>query len=107
MNNDMESTLTIDKYGDKSWVLLNGNLHRDNGPAFESVDGDKCWYVNGLRHRIDGPAYEDCDGTKLWYFEGVQYSEKEFNEKMNPEQESCNGKMVEVNGKKYKLIELE
>ena len=42
-------------------------LHREDGPAIEFADGDKCWYLNGKRHRIDGPAFEYTDGSKYWY----------------------------------------
>ena len=57
-------------------VLLNGSvvyrnerdqLHRLDGPAIESVDGHKEWWVDGQRHRLDGPAYESKDGHKSWW----------------------------------------
>ena len=51
--------------GSKEW-WLNGKLHREDGPAFESPDGSKAWYMNGERHREDGPAAEYSDGTNLW-----------------------------------------
>jgi len=35
---------------DKEWYL-NGNLHREDGPAVESANGDKEWYLNGLLAR--------------------------------------------------------
>lgn len=36
---------------------LNGELHREDGPAVTTVEGD-CWYMrNGLIHREDGPAH--------------------------------------------------
>ena len=47
-------------------------------------NGDKLWYLNGKLHREDGPAIEHVDGRKSWYLNGVQYTEKEFNAKMNP-----------------------
>ena len=28
-----------------------GELHRLDGPAIESINGTKCWYINGLKHR--------------------------------------------------------
>ena len=74
--------------------------HRVDGPAMES-NGVKEWFVNGLRHREDGPAYENAGGTMFWYIEGEKYSEQDFNKKMN--KISCDGKVVEVDGKKYKL----
>ena len=52
--------------GDKHW-LLNGDLHRTDGPAFEWAEGTKAWYLNGKRHRTDGPAIEYASGNKSWY----------------------------------------
>ena len=65
-------------------------------------DGTKKWYLNGKLHREDGPAVEWADGTKEWYLNGKKYSEKKFNQLKN---QSCNGKMVTISLKKYKLIE--
>jgi hypothetical protein len=64
--------------GDKSWYL-NGKLHRVDGPAFELANGYKKWYLNGNCHREDGPAIERADGSKSWYLNGKQLSEEEFN----------------------------
>ena len=52
--------------GNKEW-LLNGERHREDGPAIERVSGDKLWYLNGKRHREDGPAFECTDGYKEWW----------------------------------------
>ena len=30
-------------YSDRKMTIL----HREDGPAFESADGGKCWYING------------------------------------------------------------
>ena len=51
----------------------------------------------------DGPAVEYVDGTKYWYLNEEEYTEKEFNAKMNP---TCNGKVVEIDGVKYKLTKV-
>ena len=67
---DNESTLKIDRYGNKKWINANGDLHRLDGPAIESVYGDKYWYKNGALHRLDGPAAEYFDGTKSWFQNG-------------------------------------
>ena len=52
--------------GTKEW-LLNGKLHREDGPAVEYPSGSKEWWLNGNRHREDGPAAEYSDGNKFWY----------------------------------------
>jgi len=87
--------------GTKEWYL-NGKRHREDGPAIEYYDGSKRWYLNGKRHREDGPASEYADGYKVWYLNDEQLTEEEFNNLKKP---SCNGKIVEIDGKKYKLIE--
>ena len=63
----------IDKDGTKLWYL-NGQLHREDGPAVEYPDGTKyCWFLNGLFHRINGPAYEEKNGYKSWWINGQQH----------------------------------
>ena len=52
--------------GEKDWYL-NGNLHREDGPARVWPDGTKAWWLNGEFHRVDGPAWEGADGTKDWW----------------------------------------
>jgi hypothetical protein len=74
-------------------------LHREDGPAAERANGSKFWYCNGEHHREDGPAIELSNGYKEWYINGKQYSEAEFNAKM----ESCDGKEVVIDGKTYTL----
>ena len=88
--------------GTKSWYL-NGKRHREGGPAIEWPSGSKFWYLNGKLHREDGPAIEWADGSKAWYLNGVQLTEAEFNQRMN---KPCSGKVVEIEGVKYKLVEV-
>ena len=87
--------------GYKEWYL-NGKLHREDGPAVEYADGHKRWYLNGSRHREDGPAVECADGTKEWYLNGICLSEAEFLKRKT----TCSGKLVEIDGKKYRLTEV-
>ena len=61
----------IDEYGNK-WWYKNGQLHRDDGPAYEGISGAKDWYYNGKTHREDGPAVEMKNGIKRWYVNGVE-----------------------------------
>ena len=90
--------------GAKIWYL-NGRLHRTDGPAIESTDGSKRWYLNGWLHREDGPAVEYADGTKLWYLNGVEFTETEWRKQIQKIKAPCAGKMVEIDGVKYKLVE--
>lgn len=64
------------------WTNGKGFIHRDDGPAIEYDDGSKVWATNGEYHRLDGPAYESVlvdfscvyfvrgkailEGTKAW-----------------------------------------
>jgi hypothetical protein len=65
----MESIYEIDLEGNKRWIL-NGQLHREDGPAIEFVDGTRYWFFKDNLHREKGPAQEYIDGTKAWYIHG-------------------------------------
>jgi hypothetical protein len=70
-----------------------------------NVDEDKTirWYNDKDQlHRLDGPAVERSDGYKAWYIEGQRMTKEEFNALIKPKR-TCEGKIVEVDGKKYKL----
>ena len=69
-----ESQMTVDQSGNHRWHNKQGQLHRRNGPAIESINtGYKAWYINGQRHREDGPAAEYKDGYKEWWLNGKYY----------------------------------
>jgi hypothetical protein len=63
--------------------------------------GPKFWYLNGVLHREDGPAIEYTNGGKEWWINGKEITEQEFlsRKQRNP----CDGKIVEIDGVKYKL----
>ena len=86
--------------GTKS-LYKDDKLHRDNDePAYISSDGTKYWYKDGKRHRDnDEPAIIYSNGTKEWYKDGISYTPV-------PKATTCNGKVVEIDGKKYKLTEV-
>ena len=49
-------------------------MKRKDEPVCETdKHGTKCWYINGERHREDGPAREFADGTREWYKNGEPY----------------------------------
>jgi len=91
-----------DAYGYKAW-FVDGKRHRLDGPAVEYADGYKEWWVNGKLHRTDGPATEWADGSKSWWVDDKKMTETEFNEYIKPKP-SCEGKVVEVDGVKYRLV---
>ena len=66
-----EPICETDGNGTKHWYL-NGERHREDGPAVELVDGSKIWFLNGKLHRTDGPAIEYANGTKEWYLNGKE-----------------------------------
>tara|TARA_B100001059_G_scaffold64396_1_gene60444 strand:+ start:176 stop:562 length:387 start_codon:yes stop_codon:yes gene_type:complete len=114
----IEYTVTVDEKGTRRWHL-NGELHREDGPALEKVDGYKAWYqndqlhredgpacefsngykewfLNGKRHREDGPAVEWINGSKEWWLNGDYLTEEEFNERTQ-------FKTIIMDGKEIKL----
>ena len=90
--------------GAKYWYL-NGNLHRTDGPAIHRSDGTKGWWLNGKLHRTDGPAVEYVDGYKGWYLNDEELSETEWRKRVQEVKAPCVGKVVEIDGVKYKLVE--
>lgn len=92
--------------GDKYWYL-NGKHHREDGPAIECTDGDKIWYLNGKLHRENGPAIERINGNKSWWLNGEYFTTKfKWEYEVNKLKSTCSGKVVEIDGKKYKLMEV-
>ena len=121
----IEYTVKVDVNGNRGWYLngklhredgpaieyangsrslwVNGERHREDGPAIEWGDGGRSWYLNGKLHREDGPAIERSNGDRSWWVDGERLTEAEFNARQHP---TCNGKVVEIDGKKYKLMEV-
>lgn len=65
--------------------------------------GTTSWYnLKGRRHRLGGlPAIERADGSKEYWVKGERMTEQHAKELA----QSCSGKVIEIDGKKYKLIE--
>lgn len=64
-----------------TYWYLNGNFHRENGPAIIDCYGNTYWYINGHLHRDDGPAIEQSNGDKWWWFNDRRiecFSQQEF-----------------------------
>jgi hypothetical protein len=77
----MKITRTVDKHGAIRYRNESGQLHREDGPAYEDKHGYKVWLIKGKRHREDGPAIENVtNGTKLWYLQDKKLTEEEFND---------------------------
>ena len=99
----IEYTVRVYDSGDKFWYL-NGELHRADGPAAEIINGYKAWFLKGERHRLDGPAVVHSDGSKEWWLKGRGVTEEEHNKLTS--KTPCQGKVVEIDGIKYKLEEV-
>lgn len=97
-----EVRVYTDYRNSKEWYF-NGKRHREDGPAVNYANGYKEWYFNGKLHRKDGPAIEFLDGSKSWYLNGKKLTQEQFNKQTK---QSCEGKVVEIDGKKYKLTEV-
>lgn len=44
--------------------------------------GSRRWYLNGDFHRIYGPAIESVDGYKFWFLNGVEITEEEHTRRL-------------------------
>ena len=69
-NHNIENDeIIIDDFGNRKW-LLDGLLHRTDGPAIDCRNGKTEWWRNGLRHRIDGPAMTWPNGKSEYWVNG-------------------------------------
>ena len=103
----IEYTVKVHDGGTKEW-FLNGDLHREDGPAIEGTYGTKHWYLNGKRHREDGPASERANGDKYWYLNGEYHREEEYYSKLNPKPKELTMKeLVKELGYNVKIVKAE
>ena len=96
----IEYTVKVYDGGNKYWYL-NGELHREDGPACEYSDGSKVWYKNGKRHREDGPAIECANGYKEWYLNGGEFTEEEFLNKTKKHTIIINGQEIQISSESF------
>ena len=85
-------------YSDKEMT----RCHREDGPAFIGYLGLKQWYFYNVFHRIGGPAVESQDHYKEWWIKGRQYTEEEYNKYFNPPQKQT----ININGKEFTVEQL-
>jgi len=48
---------------------------------------------------------EYADGTKFWYLNDKAYTEVDWRNQLQKVKAPCEGRLVEVDGVKYKLVE--
>ena len=100
----IEYTVKVRGSGTKFWYL-NGERHREDGPAVEYADGDKFWWLNGKLHREDGPAMECASGYKVWYLNGEEVTEEEHKRMTSPVAEMTMEEINKALGKQVKVVE--
>jgi hypothetical protein len=66
--------------GREEWYR-HGMLDREDGPAVTNYEDEKYWYKNGMLHREDGPAIEEGDSMvylsdEIYYLNNVNVSEE-------------------------------
>ena len=66
--------------------------------------GTKFWYLNGQYHREDGPAIEYANGDKSWWLNGKYITEAEFNARMNPAKELTVAEIEKLLGYSVKVV---
>ena len=102
MTKSITYEVTVDHHGTE-WKL-NGEYHREDGPAIEHPNGDKVWIINGELHREDGPAIEYANGDKIWYINDVELTEQQFNKRTNPAEELTMAQIEQLLGKRIKIV---
>lgn len=58
--------------GTEHW-FIHGKCHREDGPAIVIPNGTKMWKLNDEYHREDGPATINPYGENTWYVNGVKH----------------------------------
>ena len=89
--------------GEKEWYL-NNQRHREDGPAVEWACGTTFWYLNDQLHREDGPAVEWVDGDKEWYLNGKEFTEAEFKQRTQSYKEVTVAQLEQELGYKIKIV---
>lgn len=98
----LDGPAVIKADGTQIWYVDN-KLHREDGPAAIYANGDCYWYQNDAFHRLDGPAIVYTNGDWLYYLNGRRYSKEDFDFEIAKRKSPCIGKVVEIDGVKYKL----
>lgn len=66
--------------------VLNGKLHREDGPALILYDGTMQWYQHGVLHRTNGPARIYSSNFQEYYLYGKRYDKEEWFEALTKEE---------------------
>ena len=72
------------------------------------ASGYVAWYLNGQYHREDGPAVEYANGDKEWYLNDEKLTEEEHNQKMSKSiTADLDGASVTIAGTVYRLKKMD
>ncbi len=80
MHSTKETALEIDC----NWNIMPINF---SGVVYVKLEKRYHWYLNGQLHREDGPAVEYISGLKQWYLNGKPYSKEEWFEKLTTDEQ--------------------
>ena len=69
-----DSRVRLSPDGFKRYYDSFGRLHRLDGPAVISPDGNQLYYQRGKLHRENGPAAIFFNGSQKWYLDGEELS---------------------------------
>ena len=69
------------------------------------ADGSKFWYLNGEYHREDGPAIEWADGDKFWWLNDEEVTEEEHKRMTSKVIEMTMEEISKALGKQVKVVE--
>ena len=69
------------------------------------ADGSKFWYLNGEYHREDGPAIEWADGDKFWWLNDEEVTEEEHKRMTSKVIEMTMEEINKALGKQVKVVE--
>jgi len=67
-------------------------------------NGSRCWYLNGNLHREDGPACEFTNGTREWWLNDEEYTEEEFIKKTTKVKELTVAEIESLLGYAVKVV---
>ena len=69
-----------------------------------SKDGDREWCLQGELHREDGPAVELANGDRSWWLHGENLSEDEHRARTTPAQEMTIAEIEAALGHRVKVV---
>ena len=92
--------------------LFKCRYYNPHGPAYRSWHKNgqlrsEVYWINNRCHNMDGPAVRRWDSNgqlqcEEYWIDNKQLTKEEFENRTK----TCNGKIIEIDGKKYKLQEV-